>query len=278
MEMTVFEAEKKAKDLLDQADEGVMASLKDSIAIMFIKYSGLDDPRQAQMPFGLCDPVNGVGVHTLIFVNDIKLDVASHTVVVDTCVVPLIEKIMPKICLVLEKLSFVQIPILDDETRAWRLLLPAFAERCRTWKHLDTCEYPTKGIPAEVDGLTVSPLCSCGKGKNLGSFGNVPDWKPLRDEATRIAIGPLFTFSLMEGIPAKMKEAVDEKFGKTSGTEPQAGGNFSSSLKYPQCARCGGPGKPTLQACSICKNAKYCSKDCQKNDWKTHKLQCVRAS
>jgi hypothetical protein len=281
MGMTLSETEKKAKDRPNQADRGALVNLKESIATIFIKYCGLDDPQQARMPFGLCNPVKGVGVYTLIFVNDIRLDVASHTVVVDACVVPLIEKIMPKVFPVLAELSgrgLIQIVTLDDETRAWRLLLPTFAERCRTWKHLDTCEYLAKGIPAEVDGLTVSPLCSCGRGKNLGSFGNVPDWKLLRDEATRVAIGPLFTFSFMEGMMAEMREAMDEKIGKTSGTKPQAGGSSSSSSKSPHCARCGGPGKPTLQACSVCKNTKYCSKDCQKNDWKTHKSQCVRAS
>jgi len=280
MGMTLSEAEKKVKDRQDQADKGAMVNLKESIATVFIKHSGLDGPRQARTPFGLCNPFNGVGVYTLIFVNDIKLDVASHTVVVDACVVPLIKKIMPKISPVLGKLSdrgLIQIITLDDETRTWRLLLPAFAERCRTWKHLDTCEYLTKGIPAEVDGLTISPLCSCGTGKDLGSFGNVPDWKLLHDEATRVAIGPLFTFSFMEGTMAKMREEI-VKVGKTGGAKPQAGGGSSSSSNSPQCARCGGPGKPTLQACSVCKNRKYCSKDCQKNDWKTHKSQCVRAS
>jgi len=75
----------------------------------------------------------------------------------------------------------------------------------------------------------------------------------------------------------KMREEV-MKVGKMSGAKPQAGGGSSSSSNSPQCARCGGPGKPTLQACSVCKNTKYCSKDCQKNDWKLHKSQCVRAS
>ncbi|KIM36063.1 hypothetical protein M413DRAFT_449391 [Hebeloma cylindrosporum] len=287
MGMTLSETEKKVKDRPNQSDRGAMVNLKESIATIILKYSGLADPRDARMPFGLCNPVKGVGVYTLIFVNDIKLDVASHTVVVDACVVPLIEKIMPKVSPVLGKLSnrgLIQIVTLEDETRAWRLLLPAFAERCRTWKHLDTCEYRTEGIPAEVDGLTVSPLCGCGRGKNLGSFGNVPEWKLLHREATRVAIGPLFSFSFMEGTVAKLRETldgkVDEKIRKTNDAETRAGGGPSSSSNSPrpQCARCGGPGKPTLQACSVCKSTKYCSKDCQKNDWRTHKLQCIRAS
>ena len=206
-------------------------------------------------------------MYTLIFVNDIKLDVASHTVIVDACVVPLIEKIMPKISPFLAKLSdsLVRIITLDDETRGWRLLLPAFSERCRTWKHLGTCEYRTKGIPAEVDGFDISPLCSCRRGKNLGSFANVRDWKLLHGEATRIAIGPLFSSSSMEVL--RVREAMDAIDRQRSCAQPQTGDSpSSSSSNFPQCAKGGGPGKPTLQMCSIRKITKYCSRDCQKND------------
>jgi hypothetical protein len=279
MGMTFSETEKKVRERPNQADRGVMVNLKESIATIFLKYSGLDDPKQARTPFGLCNPADGVGVYTLIFVNDIKLDVASHTVVVDACVVPLIKKIMPKISPVLAKLSdsLIRIATLDDETRGWRLLLPAFSERCRTWKHLGTCEYRTKGIPAEVDGLDISPLCSCGRGKNLGSFANVPDWKLLRGEATRVAIGPLFSSS-MEILRMREEMAADAIDRQRSYAQPQAGGSpSSSSSTVPQCAKCGGPGKPTLQLCGVCKTTKYCSRDCQKNDWRTHKLHCTRA-
>ena len=37
------------------------------------------------------------------------------------------------------------------------------------------------------------------------------------------------------------------------------------------CNKCGNPG--TLR-CSKCKKVYYCSKECQKSDWKTHKLSC----
>lgn len=30
----------------------------------------------------------------------------------------------------------------------------------------------------------------------------------------------------------------------------------------------------SIKVCSKCKNAKYCSKECQINDWKTHKPEC----
>lgn len=37
------------------------------------------------------------------------------------------------------------------------------------------------------------------------------------------------------------------------------------------CASCG---KPAKQFCSSCKSVFYCSKDCQKKGWKSHKPNC----
>jgi hypothetical protein len=40
------------------------------------------------------------------------------------------------------------------------------------------------------------------------------------------------------------------------------------------CARCGGPGEPSLMQCSKCHVAKYCSRECQAEDWGAHKEVC----
>ena len=37
---------------------------------------------------------------------------------------------------------------------------------------------------------------------------------------------------------------------------------------------CGVCGKPSTSKCSLCKSAYYCSKACQKRDWKSHKNVC----
>jgi hypothetical protein len=44
-------------------------------------------------------------------------------------------------------------------------------------------------------------------------------------------------------------------------------------LKEKKCCACHIPIKKVL-ICSRCMNAKYCSKECQKNNWKIHKLNC----
>ena len=43
---------------------------------------------------------------------------------------------------------------------------------------------------------------------------------------------------------------------------------------FQKCHRCGVIG--SLSACGNCKLVAYCSKECQRSDWKSHKLQCQR--
>ncbi|XP_060083307.1 uncharacterized protein LOC132562576 [Ylistrum balloti] len=48
--------------------------------------------------------------------------------------------------------------------------------------------------------------------------------------------------------------------------------NLDSS-HYRKCMVCG-KASPTVKTCTRCKMADYCSKECQKQDWKLHRLQC----
>ncbi|KAF1809741.1 hypothetical protein P152DRAFT_461129 [Eremomyces bilateralis CBS 781.70] len=52
----------------------------------------------------------------------------------------------------------------------------------------------------------------------------------------------------------------------------------SESNEAPKCAKCEKTGPETtsgsLLTCSRCRSTKYCSKACQKADWKTHKRSC----
>ena len=196
--------ERIAKENSTQQDRGSLINLKESIATVFTRWARAGVEKGSKNvsrfhPIGL-DNNSGIGIYTLIFVNDVRLDLASHTVVADACVIPLSQQNLVKLSPALERLSGfrgVVINTSDDEVKLWNHLLPALAERCRTWKHLPTCEYLHQGIPAYMEGLEfeASPLCSCGKGKDLGTFGTRPEWKEFHSEATRIALSPLFSSS-----------------------------------------------------------------------------------
>ncbi len=47
---------------------------------------------------------------------------------------------------------------------------------------------------------------------------------------------------------------------------------------YPSCEYCicfSAPDGSILKCCKICKKARYCSRKCQKNDWKSHRKECI---
>jgi hypothetical protein len=44
------------------------------------------------------------------------------------------------------------------------------------------------------------------------------------------------------------------------------------------CTRCGESGATGMLRCSKCKSVRYCSRECQRSDWKQHKLRCKKLS
>ena len=46
---------------------------------------------------------------------------------------------------------------------------------------------------------------------------------------------------------------------------------FEDFMEDPKCNECG---QPAVSRCSACKNAWYCSRDCQLRQWKAHKPLC----
>ena len=277
--------EKIARENSTLEDSGSsLISLKESIAAVFCRWAGVEKSSENIMksrfqPLALYNRSGKIGIYTLIFVNDIRLDLASHTIVADACVIPMSLQNVHKLSPAVGRLSGIGQALIetsDDETKLWKLLLPALAERCRTWKHLPTCEYLSQGIPAYMEGLKfeASPLCSCGKGKDLGTFGTRSEWKEFHSEATKIALSPLFSFSLLK-ISRKNTDVENPNIGASSSLKSQAS---EESQSLTRCANCSGLGQPSLLSCSVCKQTKYCSRTCQKSHWKMHKLHCSKAS
>jgi len=248
----VTDRELSLRDAKDHTD--TLLNIKNTIHIIVSEFPG---SRRARV-FALHTNKN---VDTVIFVTAIRLDLASHGFVMDAQVLTLSQPMAHEVA---ETLSAIHsevrlIPFHGGEAVAWKRLLPAFAERCRTWKHGQNCEYLAKRkipLSLEYDG---DPLCSCGKGKDVTpEFRREGAWRSAIPYVTRIAIGPLYGVPYAENVGRFLEGLMAEK--------PSGLGK--------RCQKCGGAGKPKLLFCGRCKGVSYCSADCQRADWKTHKGTC----
>lgn len=209
----------------------LLPKLKETITNIIYNWTGLVNPLARGMTLGLSCRQNGMGVYMLIFVNALRLDLSSNTVVIDACVVPLTKETSGRALEAIKKskrIGLSELTTSEDEMKAWYSLLPAFAERCRMWEHRDGCAH------LKADSSITNPLCTCGSGKNLGAFGKVEGWSSILNDATRVAISPLFSFAKVD-----------------------------SSL-----------GSSKLLLCVRCQKERYCSQQCQVAHWRQHKPHC----
>ncbi|KAJ7880345.1 hypothetical protein B0H14DRAFT_2435899 [Mycena olivaceomarginata] len=207
---------------------------------------------RGKRPLVLSNPGKG-GVHTLLYINGICMDLASHTYVLDACVLTLAENLVrgpleSQIFDILFKAE--HIPTSTAEVRSWKHLLVAFSERYRSWTHKTTCEYAAAGkIPVSTDMLQ-NPLCGCGEGIGLGRLSRDSSWIALAPFMTRVAISPLFAPQYLESIDQRIEKC---------------------------CVACGKAellNEATLSKCGRCKAVEYCGKGCQLAHWKEHKRVC----
>ncbi|THH20277.1 hypothetical protein EW146_g1035 [Bondarzewia mesenterica] len=270
-----------------QNEHETLADLKESLHSLFFQYAGLEDRRRSSV-LGLIDPSWG-GPHTLFFVNDMRLDLSSHTVVLDAYVLPntamLIQPGMKLALRRLQEQGVLQTVTVGEEIRAWKHLLPALVERCRwSWTHGDDCEYlKTGNIPPSLE-YTESPICSCGRGKDVDALRSVKEWAPFAPFVTRVAVSPLFAVSYLDSVGSVFDDVQSENHDDVTGghirkQEPPSSASNSrepslSPLQIEACEACGGGGQPRLMLCSKCRKVRYCSSACQKADWKKHKVIC----
>ena len=249
----------QSESTLKTSDLDSITRVKQSIHHLILISCGLE--KEKRSVFCLSDPENG-GIYTLIFVNGVCLDLASHTVVLDACILPLTEDLVSHLVNAIgtlgEGTGLMQVHTEADEVKAWKHLLPAFTERCRKQSHTANCEYLSRGVPVSEE-IGQSPLCTCGRGKNLGAFTQKKNWEEFAPYVTRAAISPLFAAPFIDSIGADLFP---------SGREVQKDNSA--------CAKCHGPGKPKLLFCGACRDASYCSASCQKADWKVHKQSCKK--
>jgi hypothetical protein len=261
---------RESKSPARKSAANVLLNVKSSIHAIMMCCSGVQGRRTRAL--GLCEP-NGDGIYVILLVGGIRLDLASTAAVVDVAMVPLSTENMLNLLPGIQKLQsatpVVEIHTVGHEVAAWKRLLPAFVERCRTWKHNSNCEYDSH---ARVPISTVTdenPICTCGQGIGFTSpEWDIPEWKGLLPFATRAAVSPIFSVTYIDRVAGAARDL------HSSMEEPVTPGVKPISKSTSACWACGGPGKPNLSACSRCKKARYCSVACQNQDWKAHKKDC----
>ncbi|KAK7058233.1 hypothetical protein R3P38DRAFT_2844927, partial [Favolaschia claudopus] len=216
--------------------------VKESISSIIVCAAGIRPKGSpVQRIFALQDKATN-NCDTVIFVDQLRFDLSSHTIVCDGFILPLTPVRLVQIVQDFRRLipKMVNIGLDKGEITSWKQLFPVLVERCRTWKHLDSCQYASSGcIPLNTQMEQVS-ICACGEGKDVQRMSNFALWKPLAKYCTRIALSPLFGVSYLETI------------GPTDR----------------RCCVCRANAGFT---CPKCKKDRYCRKECQAKDWKRHK-------
>ncbi|KAI1464937.1 uncharacterized protein F4812DRAFT_462259 [Daldinia caldariorum] len=238
---------------------------KESLFSIFMLASGLQGGNTGL--FALQNPVDGIQI--LIFVRAIRINGAEGSVVADAAVLPITRQLIDSgeietFLYILRELQICSIDVNDEELVLWKKVLPALAERCRTWSHGPDCEYkkPRATIPLSTE-MGKQFMCSCGNGKLPEGFMNLPEWEDAASKhAIRVAISPTFSVPFVENI-------VDLDLLKAQGSLER--------LHMDKCRNCNATeaknGKNLLK-CSRCKEVMYCSSECQRADWKKHRMEC----
>ncbi|KAF3916306.1 hypothetical protein ABW21_db0203531 [Orbilia brochopaga] len=253
-----------------------LIELKDTIFNMAME--------QAQVPgkrgsfFMLHDQENLGKAYMLIYVKAIRFDLHGNTMFLDGALVPLVRgelaQLAPHVGALMRARCLTQIHTSNRQTKLWMQLSASMVERYRTWRHTDRCEYyKSEKVPLSAPGLWIGApyICGCGKGIFPESFREDPLLTPFLAQATRIALGPIFSAPCSQ--PAedfkKFKKVVEDWIKASEAPEIAA--------KETKCRICNKSGSKEegLVGCPRCQKVRYCSKLCQKKDWKDHKLECA---
>jgi len=265
------------------------ADLKQSLNHIFVTFAGAN-PHHKKRQIKTFDLAIDRNCNTIIFATAARHDLDLGSLVMEAYALPLTVSRVIELQSALGrrlKVEALQIAVSREEMILWKRMLPALAERCRTWSHKKTCEYSVRGAPLSTEEES-SPLCSCGEGKisgaELAKLGH-KEWAPFAKYVVRIAISPIFPIPYVESSMSRLREdtpghTVGLRDAGTSAArlEDMLAGmgqrSASSAGTGKGCSQCGE--MEALKACAGCGSAKYCSKECQKKAWKEHKKECKK--
>ncbi|KAH6686772.1 MYND finger [Plectosphaerella plurivora] len=253
-------------------------NFKDSLFTMFMVSAGVQGEQTGL--FAIDHPERG-GIHMLMFVSSVRLDAASASIVIDAAALPftmdvVADPALSEFLIVLSSLKMVSMKMDDAELELWKKALPSFAERARTWTHKKTCEYRVK----KTVPISLKPsqpvLCSCGRGKLPKDFIAIPEWDTAANFVTRIALSTTYSVPFIEDIVKDKGSTVHED---DSSNDDRGPSSSSQPQRRERCANCGrntakGTTDGALKKCTGCRKVAYCGPECQKENWKQHRVDC----
>jgi MYND finger len=144
----------------------------------------------------------------------------------------------------------------------WKQALPAMVESCRDWEHKADCSMASDRLPRIGAEEGESPLCSCCVGGSR--------------QGTPLSLFPVFGIPYLEessqdrdGLESIGNAVADLEISQTSDRRRSRQNENGQSNS---CNRCR---KGATKKCGNC-NVKYCSRECQRQDWKEHKNYCAK--
>lgn len=227
---------------------------------------------------------DGINVNNnlLFIITGLYFDSSSGSIIAEANVLQALSRVFddPRFLPFLHHLPSGKVTVIkvqDEVYRLWRRALPAMAEICRDYPHLSTCEYKSSSDLGDLD----PPLCECGVGKVGEDIATT--WEHAKELVTRVAISPMFAVPYLESAKGgafakRLRKGSQQKARKQAGqagtTETPETRETTAVLPNVKCQECGKDGQ---KKCGSCGNVYYCSRDCQRRDWKAHKANCTFA-
>ena len=295
--------------LLGPEKHGIFLEFKKSLLSVFEYIARSGGAESSVFTLAPKDLIWRAGGPLLFFSTGLYLDGNSNTVVAETYVVPMTAITNPRSSILSR---FEETRAFDDHHRISRSvsIVEDFTpcnggkmSRLGTYFVLRICRRSAEEFDPDK-----SPLCSCGVGKVSKTFIQ-SRWKDATNFVTRVAISPLFAAPYLEtakggplsrnprivesGPPLRLVndqkitglKDVSYRFRTTSAAMLRTGIRMEMRLRIqsawnttPEACvfKCSDCGKDGAKKCGACGEAYYCSRQCQRRDWKKHKAACQK--
>ncbi|KAL8719023.1 MAG: hypothetical protein Q9225_003904, partial [Loekoesia sp. 1 TL-2023] len=148
---TLSSAEKQNQHRGETSTANPKSDLKQSLNIIFQGFAGFHPQAKGEVRTFQLTLKSNKSSHTIILVHSMRHDLDLGSIVLDAYVMTLTKARLQSLSSASQRLlSAKSMPSLgvyvsDEESVLWKRLLPALAERCRTWQHNTNCEYRTEG-------------------------------------------------------------------------------------------------------------------------------------